>query len=144
MDHVAIMKKAWKLTEKILSGEKTIESRWYMSKIAPWNRIKKGETVYFKNAGEPITLKAEVEKVTQYPTLTPQVIKELLSRYGGKGDICITDLEKTYRLCQSKRYCMLIFLKKPEKVKPFKIDKKGYGNMSAWLCVENIDQIKVS
>lgn len=29
MEHVAIMKKSWGLTRKILSGEKTIESRWY-------------------------------------------------------------------------------------------------------------------
>jgi len=35
MDHVAIMKKSWKLTEKILSGEEKIESRWYKSKYSP-------------------------------------------------------------------------------------------------------------
>lgn len=29
MEHVAIMRKSWGLTDKILSGQKKIESRWY-------------------------------------------------------------------------------------------------------------------
>jgi len=29
MQHIAIMKKSWRLTEKILAGEKTLETRWY-------------------------------------------------------------------------------------------------------------------
>jgi len=32
MEHVAIMRKAWGLTDKILSGQKKIESRWYSVK----------------------------------------------------------------------------------------------------------------
>lgn len=66
MEHLAIMKKSWKLTEKILSGEKKIESRWYKSKRVPFGRISAGETVYFKDGGEPVTIKAEVEKVLQF------------------------------------------------------------------------------
>ena len=62
MDHVAIMKKSWKLTEKILSGEKKIESRWYKSKYPPWGKIKKGDIIYFKDSGEPVSIKAKVEK----------------------------------------------------------------------------------
>ena len=69
MDHVAIVRKSWKLTDKILSGQKTIESRWYASRRAPWNRIRAGETVYFKNSGEPVTIKADVEKVLQFDNL---------------------------------------------------------------------------
>ena len=37
MEHLAIMKKEWKLTEKIITGEKRIESRWYKDKYPPWN-----------------------------------------------------------------------------------------------------------
>jgi len=71
MQHIAIMKKSWKLTQKILSCEKKIESRWYKAKCAPWDRIKKGETVYFKNSGEPVTIRTEVDKVVQFADLTP-------------------------------------------------------------------------
>ena len=40
MEHVAIMKKSWGFIEKILGGQKTIESRWYSLKSKPWDNIK--------------------------------------------------------------------------------------------------------
>ncbi|MBI3413268.1 MAG: hypothetical protein HY051_04265, partial [Candidatus Aenigmarchaeota archaeon] len=66
MYHVAIMKKSWGLTEKILDRRKTIESRWYKHRRTPWNKIKKGDTVYFKNSGEPVSIKTRVKKVMQF------------------------------------------------------------------------------
>ncbi|MDD3170585.1 MAG: hypothetical protein WCX24_03540 [Candidatus Paceibacterota bacterium] len=70
------MKKFWGLTKKILSGEKKIESRWYKAKYSPWDRIKKGERIYFKDSGEPVRLVAEVEKVLQFFGLTPKKVSE--------------------------------------------------------------------
>ena len=66
MDHLAIMNPQRKLIPKILSGEKKIESRWYMMKIAPRERIHIGDTVYFKDAGKEVTAMAEVENVIQF------------------------------------------------------------------------------
>jgi len=43
-------------------GEKQIESRWYVNKINPWNKVKVGDTVYFKNSGDPVTAKVRVKK----------------------------------------------------------------------------------
>lgn len=37
---------------------------------------------------------------------------------------------------------LLIFLKNQVKIKPFEIDKIGFGMMSAWITVKNIKQIK--
>lgn len=82
MNHVAIMKKSWHLLPEILSGEKTIESRWYKNKSAPWGKVKAGDTVYFKDAGEPVTAKAVVAKVLALADLTPTRVKELLAHYG--------------------------------------------------------------
>ncbi len=42
MEYIAIMKKAWGLTDKILDGRKKIESRWYLAKRKPWDSIKAG------------------------------------------------------------------------------------------------------
>ena len=44
MDHIAIMKRSWGFTGKILSGKKSIESRWLMVKCAPWDKVKAGDT----------------------------------------------------------------------------------------------------
>jgi len=54
MNHIAIMRKSWGLAEKILTGEKTIESRWYETRRAPWGKIKKGDIVYLKLFNSPI------------------------------------------------------------------------------------------
>ena len=82
MEHLAIMRKSWGLTQKILSGEKKIESRWYLTKRDPWDKIKEGEVIYFKDSGEPVTIKAEVVRVLQFENLNEKKIREILEKYG--------------------------------------------------------------
>ncbi len=130
MDHVAILKKSWKLKEKILSGEKTIESRWYAAKVAPWDRINAGDVVYFKESGEPVSVKADVEKVLQFADLSEEKIKEILVLYGSQMGVGDSFFEKV----NYKQYCILVFLKDVEEINPFNINKAGFGNMAAWLC----------
>lgn len=143
MDHVAIMTKSLGFIPKILSGEKKIESRWYLSRKPPWNRIKRGDVVYFKNSGEPVTIKAQVAKVIQFDGLNQQKVRKILKDYGGKGGIALNNLSSSFTNFRSKKYCVLVFLKNPKEVKPFNIDKAGFGISSAWVCVENINSIKI-
>jgi ASC-1-like (ASCH) protein len=143
MEHIAIMKKSWGMTKKVLSGEKKIESRWYNSRYTPWNKIKIGEVVYFKDSGEPVTIKAEVEKVRQFSELTPKKVKEVLEEYGNDDGISAEKIQTFYELFKRKKYCLLIFLKNPQETKPFKIDKSGFGSMSAWISVEDVSRIKM-
>jgi len=141
MDHLAIMKKQWGLTQKILSGRKKIESRWYKVKYPPWNRIKPNETIYFKDTGDSVSLKAKVKKVLQFSNLTPKHVMQLLYKYGLNDGLSMEDLPKYYQMFKDKKYCILIFLKNPQKIKPFDIDKTGFGTMSAWITVPNIKKI---
>ncbi|MBI5421701.1 hypothetical protein HZA44_01030 [Candidatus Peregrinibacteria bacterium] len=141
MDHVAILKKSLGLMPKLRSGHKTIESRWYQSKRAPWGRIKANDTVYFKNSGEPVTLKAKVLSVISLSDLTPEKVGQLLSQYGSKIGIEAHEIPTFFERLKDKQLCLLIFLDKPETVKPFQIDKTGFGMMSAWLSVHDIQSI---
>jgi len=141
MDHLAILDKKRKLLAKIISGEKSIESRWYKAKVTPWDRIKKGETIYFKESGEPVSVRAQVAEVMQF--YLPQTnVTELLQKYG--KDICFTkqDLSKLVTWCSERRYCILIRLAEVQQREPFNIDKTGFGNMAAWITVDNIEKIK--
>ena len=141
MDHVAIMKKSWGLTGKILTGEKTVESRWYKTKHSPWDRIKPGDTVYFKDSGEPVSIKAKVTKVLQLDNLIPEKTKEILSKYG-KADLGTSDImPEIKRYVSGKKYCILVFFNNVEKIKPFNIDKTGFGSMSAWITVDKVEKI---
>lgn len=142
MEHLAIMRKSWGLTQKILNGQKKIESRWYSVKYKPWGKIKEGEKVYFKDSGEPVKLKAEVGKVMQFDNLTPKRVKEILDRYGSDDGIEKKEIPEFFERFKNKKYCILIFLKNPQEVKPFGIDKTGFGVMSAWIMVDNIARIK--
>jgi len=149
MDHVAILrrasiKKGDNLLNDILEGTKTIESRWYVNKVAPWSRIETGDTLYFKESGCPVTAKATVSKVLQYENLTTATTEKIIEKYGQKIAPNTTkeeflDWAKTQ---SKKRYCILVFLKDAEKIEPFEIDKTGYGISSAWLVTENISKLK--
>lgn len=143
MDHLAIMKKSWNLTDKILSGQKIIESRWYKNKYTPWDKIKIGEVIYFKNSGEPVTIRSSVKNILQFSDLNHNKVNEILKKYGKDDGIEKENIKKFYDLFKDKKYCMLIFLKNPKKIKPFNINKKGFGTMSAWITVESINLIKV-
>ncbi len=142
MDHVAIMKKSWGLIPKILDGRKKIESRWGINKCSPWGKVKAGDTVYFKNSGEPVTVVAKVSKIQEFENLNPKKVREILEKYGGDDGISISSLEETIKWAKKKRYCTLIYLKNSRKIKPFDVGKTGFGAGAAWLSVPNIDKIK--
>lgn len=142
MEHLAIMRKSWKLTEKVLTGEKKIESRWYKVKYDPWDKIKSGEVVYFKNSGEPVTIKAEVDKVIQFSNLTPEKVRDILNQYGDDDGIEKERIPEFFELFKDKKYCILIFLKNPQRIEPFEVDKKGFGIMSSWITVDKISSVR--
>ncbi len=142
MEHIAIMQKSWGLTEKIATGQKVIESRWYKVKYAPWGRIAPGEKVYFRNAGEPVAIQAEVDHVLYISDLTPEKVLAILAKYGKDIGIEEPDIPKFFELYQHKKHCMLIFLKHAQYIQPFEINKQGFGIRSSWISVENVAKIR--
>ncbi len=137
------MKKSWKLLPKILRGEKIIESRWYKNKSSPWNKIREGEFVYFKDLGNPVSVKSEVKKVMQFSNLDSNKVREILGEYGKDDGLDEKDIPLFFNLFRDKNYCILIYLKNPKKIEPFEINKKGFGLMSAWLVTENINKLRI-
>ena len=142
MHHLAILDKKRKLLPKILSGEKTIESRWYRQKRAPWDIIKAGDIIFFKDSGEPVTAKAEVAQVQQF-YLPHTDLSSLIQKYGKKIGFEEKNFPEILAWCQKRKYCILIHLQKVQKIEPFEINKKGYGMMAAWIPVENINQLSL-
>jgi len=143
MHHLAIMNPRLALIPKILSGLKTIESRWYKNRIAPWDRIKPGDTVFFKDAGKLVIAKATVRHVLQKKIDSITEGLDLARKYN--NDLCFTEsafLETAW--LKAKHYAILVFLENPQSVTPFAINKSGYGNACAWICVEKIESIAKS
>ncbi|MCX6807993.1 MAG: hypothetical protein NTZ80_04345 [Patescibacteria group bacterium] len=137
------MKKSWNMIPKILSGQKKIESRWYKHKCVPRGKVFKDDTIYFKNSGELVELKARVEKVLQLADLNLDKIKQILAEYGRDIGLESKDLDIFSSQVKDKKYCILIFLRDVETVEPFEIDKAGFGAMAAWLFAEDINLVKI-
>lgn len=139
MEHIAILSKKLRMLQKILSGEKTIESRWYVHKKVPYNCIKKGENIYFKESGEPVSVKAVVEKALFFDNLNDAKIMGILKVFGTGIGVSTSYAEKL----KGKRFCTLVFINNVESINPFNINKKGYGLMAAWICIDDINRIRI-
>jgi ASC-1-like (ASCH) protein len=142
MDHLAIMSSKTDFLERILNGEKTIESRWYSTRRSPWDKVNAGDTIYFKLSGKPVSAKAKVINVAQYFDLEPDHVKQLLEKY--ESELGLNGrVSWFWQQVKFKKYVILMWLEDVEKVEPFEIDKTGFGMQSAWVSVENIEQIRV-
>ncbi len=112
MEHLAIMKKGY--IEKILSGEKKIESRFSINKITPFNKISLGDIVYMQETGKEVTAMFEVEKVLFFENLTENVVEKIYNRYG--KDICAE--QEFWNLKKNSKYAALIYIKAPRNIVP--------------------------
>jgi len=138
MHHIAILNKQKDLLNQILSSKKTIESRWYKFQRTPYKNIRPNDTVYLKNSGQPVTAKVQVDKVLFFNNPSESEIQEIMDKYSKQ--ICI---DNNYISNAPKNYITLIFLRNPTRIEPFNINKKGFGNMAAWITLENIEKIKI-
>jgi len=88
-----------------------------------------------------VTIKAEVEKVLQFSDLTQEKVWEIFEKYGKDDGIEPEEMQKFYEIFKDRKYCILVFLKNPQMVEAFEIDKKGFGNMASWISVNHIEVI---
>lgn len=140
MDHVAIMTPSWKLIPKILSGEKTIESRWYQTRRAPWNTITAGDRVFFKDSGEPIVAQATVARVWQFEIESARDAEKIVHEFGARISLVNPRISTWDKI---PKYCVLIELRNPKNVEPFDVNKTGFGSGAAWITLDVIDRIRL-
>lgn len=132
MEHLAIMKKGY--IEKILSGEKSIESRFSLNRIAPFHRITTGDKVYLQETGRPISASFTAGKVLYFSDLDEERISEIKAEYGQQ--ICAE--EEFWESKKNAKYATLIFVENPILEKPFKVHK---SDRSAFKSVPSIKEL---
>ncbi len=127
MTHIAIFRQPF--YDFVLSGRKTIESRWSLHRIAPYNKIKIGDTILIKKTSEKISAKAVVSDV-KFFELTPTIVEQIREKYG--KEIC-TDYFDNWEAYLNKKYCTLIWLKEVTQIEP--IDSpKSHG--AGWIVLK--------
>ncbi len=127
MKHIAILRQPF--YDMVLSGEKTIESRWSMHKVAPYNKVSKGDTILIKETGKDVTATAKVQEVRYYE-LTPKKVEEIRQEYGRQIG---TDKFEDWETTLQKKFCTLIWLEDVQKVEPIKVPR---SNGEGWICLK--------
>ncbi len=127
MEHIAILRQPF--FDMVLTGEKTIESRWSLNRIAPYKRVEVGDLIYLKDTGKCVTAKAVVKRVKFYQ-LTPSLADEIKRKYGDKIGI---DRFKNWRDYRYKHFCTLIWLGNVQTIPPKKVKR---SNGAGWIVVK--------
>lgn len=119
------------LAEKILSGEKTVDSRFSRSKIIPFGQVSSGDIVYIKPSGKEIIGQFIVRKVIFYDGLTKEDIMEIKKEYGQK----ISANETFWQEKLASKYATLIFVEQANRflTSPIKYPKK---DLRGWLIID--------
>ena len=126
--HIAVMQQPY--LEKIIAGQKTIESRFTKVRCPPFQAINQGDRIYFKKAGGPVIARGLAEKVLFYSDLTDEKIRTISETFSDGLQV-----ESSFIECKrASRYCTLIFLSDVQRVKPFRVpkkDRRGWVVMSS-------------
>ena len=119
MKHLAIFSS--NLAQKILTGEKSIESRFSKAKIAPFGAISSGDLVYIKPTGKEIIGQFKVKRVVFYDGLTQDDLKEIKDKYGKQ----IAADDKFWEEKKDCKYGTLIFITASPKSRNFSAGMKA-------------------
>lgn len=128
MQHIAILKQPF--FDMVLSGEKTIESRWSMVKVAPYKKVSVGDKILLKETGKDVTATANVKKV-QFYELTPEIVEDIRIKYGKQIG---TDKFEDWKSTLQKKYCTLIWIDEVTPVAPIKVKR---SNGAGWIVLKN-------
>jgi len=129
MKHLAIF--IGDAIEKILKGEKTIEGRFTIDKIPPYEVAKKSDEILLKQSGGSIIGKVEVDNALFYENLDGESIGKLRREYSKEMN---TD-DSFWKAKSEARFASIIFLKNPTRfLAPIKNKKK---DRRSWVVLEN-------
>lgn len=128
MQHIAILKQPF--FDMVLSGEKTIESRWSMVKVAPYKKVSVGDKILLKETGKDVTAIANIKKV-QFYELTPEIVEDIRIKYGKQIG---TDKFEDWKSTLQKKYCTLIWLDEVTPVAPIKVKR---SNGAGWIVLKD-------
>lgn len=127
MQHIAILRQPF--FNMVLSGEKTIESRWSMHKVAPYGKVGVGDEILLKETGKDVTATAKVKDVKYYE-LTPEKVEEIRINYGKQIG---TDKFQDWQSTLQKKYCTLIWLGDVKMINPLKVKR---SNGAGWIVLQ--------
>ncbi len=129
MIHVAILHRTH--LQRLLAGEKSIESRLAKTAREPWERVEPGERIFFKQSGGPFRATALADHILYVSDLTPARVADLRREYnhaiGGDDDY--------WRAKKHSRYATLIWLRDVEPIDRGPTLRPNAWR--AWFCLDD-------
>ncbi len=116
--------------EAIFEGRKTVESRFGVHRIAPFERVHAGDVILLKKSGGPVVGIAMAGEATHYE-LDAEKLEEIRERFASK--ICAED-DEFWTVRAEKRFATLIEIDEVSKINTIKIDKR---DRRGWITYSN-------
>jgi len=118
--HLVILKRPY--LRAVLSGRKSIESRFMKTRCVPYEKVSAGDRLFFKESGGKVCATGMAGKVMNFKNLTGQRTMQLKRKLNRRilGD----DL-----YWEQKRDCrwgVLVWLKEVKAIEPIRINKKDW------------------
>ncbi len=120
---------------QILSGKKTIETRFSQKRIAPFGLVNLGDIVYIKPSGEDIIGQFVVKKVINYEGLDSEDLALIRNKYGKQISLGNdSEDQKYFEQRATAKYATIIFIGNVEHfiVSPINITKK---DLRGWVVL---------
>ncbi len=124
--HLVILKK--KYLDLILSGEKTVESRFTRTRKEPFGSIDAGDRLFLKYSSGPVCAVAKVKRAENFENLTTSEIRKLKKLY---NHLIRADSDYWKQKRKSK-VGVLVWIDGVKPIEPFDIDKKDWR---AWVVL---------
>ena len=119
----------------MLSGRKKVESRFSKKKIAPYEKVSRGDVVLLKKSGGAIMGFCKVQKVAYFEIENKKTFTELQKEY---HKIICAEVDKDFWDTRaSSKYASFIWLGKINFLKDVSIHKAG---RSGWRIIDPYEQ----
>ena len=124
--HLVILKREY--LEGLLGGEKRIEARLTKTRRAPFGRIGRGDTLFFKASSGLVRAMGKVGRVLEFEDLDCKGVEKLRREYDGD----ILGSEEYWADKRDSKWAVLVWVEDVAAIGPMRIDKIDWR---AWVVL---------
>ena len=132
--HIGVFRQPY--LDKIIKGEKTIESRFTKSKVPPFRKVHPNDLILMKESPGSIIGLARVSETKYFGPLLPGQARDVMDKYN--QGLVLDDIFRQIK--QDSIYVTLIYLDKPILIKPIVLIK---SDRRSWISMKYALQLKL-
>lgn len=123
----------------LLSGKKTIESRFSINRNGPYKKVFKDDLVFIKKSGGPVFGYFIVGKTSFYNSPSSTQIKTIKKKY--EKEICSMEVKDFWKERSKAKFITLMEVAEIKDIAPINIEKK---DRTAWVIIKPSHKLQFS